>query len=236
MTPSLVTEAPRSPAKPAPGAPTPIKVSAGNVLLVSPTMPAEGNLVRNLERLGYGVETIPSDGETLRRIADVRSQVDVVVLDKRGAKPPWQRDRFAGLRTAALIIVLIALAAAGAYGIIRWINRATEQPMIDKIKTEALSPDGKHRAFTILHIGPPMPFTGVKLQPSARKPDPHDRAAPMVFAMQYELPLRMRWDSPTTLTVFYPTDVPHAQLLVQATTCTLGLNINYVGEEMFKGK
>ena len=86
MTPSLVTEAPRSPAKPAPGAPTPIKVSAGNVLLVSPTMPAEGNLVRNLEHLGYGVETIPSDGETLRRIADVRSQVDVVVLDKRGAK------------------------------------------------------------------------------------------------------------------------------------------------------
>jgi DNA-binding response OmpR family regulator/anti-sigma regulatory factor (Ser/Thr protein kinase) len=86
MQPDMATPAPRPAVKPAPGAPIPHKASAGSVLLVSPTMPAEANLVRNLERLGYSVDVIASDRDTLKRIADARSQVEIVVLDKRGAK------------------------------------------------------------------------------------------------------------------------------------------------------
>lgn len=62
------------------------KPAVGSILVVSTQVPADDNLTRSLKRAGYQVEEIPCDGDTLARIADARSKVGVVILDRRGVQ------------------------------------------------------------------------------------------------------------------------------------------------------
>lgn len=159
-------------------------------------------------------------------------EYDYQANEKQGqGKPPWQRDRFEGLRSAAVWLGLIAGLGAVAWFCITMLTQSTEPRAAYKVMKEELSPDGARRAAVVLQAGKATPVTGVLIQDGRSKIVPNLRKT-YVFAMTFELPLRIRWDGPNQLTIVYPSDADNADELLKLEEFE-GIRVRYVGEPMF---
>lgn len=147
-------------------------------------------------------------------------------------KPPWQAGRYEWLRNTGAALALVAGAGLLVWLVITLLTRGSEPKEIWKVMKAADSPDGKRRAAVVLHASRSSLYTGVTIQDGGKRIAPKLKNS-YVFAMTFELPLRLRWDGPDQLTIFYPSDAINADQLLKLEEHQ-GVRVRYVGEEMFK--
>lgn len=145
---------------------------------------------------------------------DIERQKPSGTAASEKSTPPWAQNRFEGIKTAATLVALVAGIILFGWFIVTKAFQTSDVGFVNKVLSEAVSPDGKWRAVQFVHGGAPTTFTAIGIQDRKLAVDP-TKQFNYVLAIEWRQDFKLKWEDARHLTITIPKEAAGCKVMAQ---------------------